>query len=93
MNTRRLFLVLIAGILFAGCARLSRKEAIDIARSTATREGRRLSAYKKPVAHFNVGLDRKYWMVFFNGIEPMSGHHFWVEINDRTEETRLIGGR
>jgi len=94
-----LLAVALAAPLTGGCshmrhsgARLTKVEAIDIAREAAEREGRNLSEYKEPVARYEFVYKDKTWDVFFDGKVPMPGNHFSVEIDDQTGKTRLLPG-
>jgi hypothetical protein len=105
--SRHSFALLAAVVVLAGCAhlthtgsetrpagaRLTTAEAIEIAQQTAERDGRRLSDYKSPEAHYEFIQQDKSWWVFFRGRVLSPGNHFAVSIDDPTGKTRLIPGR
>ena len=74
-------------------AKLTTAEVVFIAEKAAEKEGARLSEFKKPVAHYEFTVKDRTWVVFFDGRIPMPGNHFTVYVDDRTKETRFIGGR
>jgi len=73
-------------------ARLSTPEVIRIAQQAAERDGRRLSDYKPPEAHYEYTRKDKSWWVFFDGRVPTPGNHFSVTIEDQTGKTHLMPG-
>ena len=73
-------------------ARLTTGEAIRIAQETATREGRKLSDYRQPEAHYEFVQTNKTWSVFFEGKARIPGNHFSVEIDDLTGNAQLWRG-
>ena len=95
------FAVIAASLLFAGCgdsgrsldskpdnARLSPREAIQIARVAAERQGMDLRKFKEPEADYRSGAKR--WGVFFDGKVSRPGNHFYIFVDDQTGETRYI---
>lgn len=96
---RHTFVFVAASLIVAGCsathigARLTTAEAVRIAEQAAEREGRRLSDYKPPKAHYEYTRKDKTWWVFFDGRVPMPGNHFSVSIDDQSGKTRLMPGK
>jgi len=72
--------------------RLTTAEAIQIAQRAAEKDGRRLSDYKQPEAHYEFTRKDKSWFVFFDGRVPMPGNHFSVSIDDPTGKAEVHGG-
>ena len=73
-------------------ARLTTAEALRIAQQAAERDGRRLSDYKPPEAHYEYTRKDKSWWVFFDGRVSMPGNHFSISIDDQTGKTQLMPG-
>lgn len=103
---RNSFALFAALLIVAGCshtahldsearpagARLITAEAIRIAEQAAEHDGRHLSDYKSPEAHYEYTQKNKSWWVFFDGKVPMPGNHFSVTIDDQTGKTQLMPG-
>jgi hypothetical protein len=71
---------------------LTTEEAIKIAQLAAKLDGRRLSDYEPPKAHYEFARKDKSWSVFFDGRDPAPGNFFSVSIDDQTGKTELSGG-
>ena len=107
MLWRHTFILVAASLMVVGCshakrvepadrpegARLSTAEAIRIAEQAAERDGRQLSDYKPPVAHYEYTRKDRSWWVFFDGRVAMFGNHFSVSIDDQTGKTQLMRGK
>ena len=74
-------------------ARLNEAEVLRIASQVAERDGRHLSDYKPPEAHYEFTQKDKSWSVFFDGKVPMPGNHFSVSVDDQTGKAQLFPGR
>ena len=76
-------------------ARLSPKEALQLAARAAEREGIDVSRYKKPEIDFRNTRDKR-WAVFWDGpglFTQVVGDHLTVFVDDQTGETRVMRGR
>jgi hypothetical protein len=71
---------------------LSTAEAIRIARQTAESQGIDLRNYKEPEAHYEFTIKDKSWSVFFDGRVAMPGNHFFVSVDDRTGDAKIVRG-
>ena len=70
-------------------ARLLPKEAISIAKTAAQNQGMDLAGYKDP--EFTYGSVRpKTWRIFFGSKDSTSDKHFYIYVDDQTEETRIF---
>jgi hypothetical protein len=92
MKATFIILALVGSVLFVGCAHLHRSEVISIAKQAAALEGYHLGAYKRPTARFEIGPEGKTWSVSFDGKDLIPGNFFEVMVDDRTRETRIVGG-
>ena len=72
-------------------ARMTPKEAIGLARTAAQTDGMDLADYKEP--EFTYGSVRaRTWRIFFGSKDGSSDKHFYIYIDDQTEETRIFSG-
>ncbi len=101
---RHLLLAVATSLFLMGCsdsardldrrpegARLSPREAMQTARGAAERQGMNLRNYKEPEARYQ-SVRAKTWQVFFDGRVVSPGNHFYIYVDDETQETRFIGG-
>jgi len=99
---RHVFLALATSLLLLGCsdssknldakpagARLSPRKVVHIAKIAAEREGMNLSNYKEPDPRYE-SVRAKTWEVFFDGQNAAAGKHFYIYVEDQTEETRYF---
>lgn len=95
--------LLAAALIFSACsdstdqpagkpqgARLTKSQAVAIAKTAAEREGVSLMDYREPDASYG-SVRPKTWQVFFDGRTAGMGHRFYVYVDDQTEETRILG--
>ena len=99
----RFFLLVVASsVLFLGCsdsgrdldtrpegARLTPRQAMQIATGAAEREGKNMSDFKEPEARYG-SVRKKTWQVFFEGRVSSPGNQFYIYVDDETGETRLL---
>lgn len=83
-------LILVASLSGCVCPRLSRTEAISIAKRAAEQEGYSSTDYKKTVARYWLSYEPGKWQVYFYLTRPSYGGYFEVFVNDRTGETELF---
>jgi hypothetical protein len=57
----------------------------------AERQGKDLRDYKEPVAYYHSAGDKR-WGIYFDGKVATPGNHFYIYVDDRTEEARYIDG-
>ena len=101
---RRFLLALAASLLWLGCsdsnhkldtkpegARFTPREVMEIAKRTAEREGMNLDNYKEPEASYQ-SVRAKTWQVYFEGKAAASGKHFYIYMDDESEQTRFMPG-
>ena len=62
---------------------------MKIAKGTAEHRGLNLGDYKEPEASFQ-NVSANTWQVFFDGRVAGHAKHFYIYVDDRTEEARYI---
>jgi len=99
---RRFLPAVAASLLLMGCpnsnnldrrpegARLSPREVIQIANGAAERQGMNLRNFKEPEARYQ-SVRARTWQVFYDGRVVSPGNHFYIYVDDETQETRYIG--
>ena len=73
-------------------ARLSSKQAVQLAKQAAERQSVSLGDFMAPTARYRLSGDKS-WAVYFEGRGAKRGTHFLVLVDDQTEETRCFGDR
>ncbi len=90
------YAVLTLALLLSGCAsgplgsaRLSKREAVQIAVASAQKDGEHLKDYKPPRVSFD--SERKQWTVYFDHKPPgFPGGYIWFDVDDRTGTARRL---
>ena len=73
-------------------ARLSSKQAVQLAKQAAERQSVSLGDFMTPTARYRLTGDKS-WAVYFEGRGAKRGTHFLVLVDDQTEATRCLGDR
>lgn len=70
--------------------KLKIEDVIRIAKDYSQKAGYKLDDFF--ISKIEYDSDEKEWSVFFEGIVPIPGNHYWIIIEDRTNGVQLMPG-
>jgi hypothetical protein len=70
-------------------ARMTTRAAIDLAKTAARNEGLDPVDYDDPTVSFG-SIRAKTWQIYFKGHGSSDGKHFYIYVDDPTEQTRFF---